>query len=482
MTKINLAELNIKKAHELLRGGEISARELADFYLENIKRHDKNTHAYLEVFDDVFEQAEAVDKKIKLGKELPLLAGIPLAVKDLILIKSKKCSAGSKILENFNAPYSAAVIEKLDNQGAVYLGRTNMDEFAMGVSTEYSAFGPTKNPYDLKRVPGGSSGGSAAAVAQQECLAALGSDTGGSIRQPASFCGLVGLKPTYGSVSRRGLIAMASSLDQIGPLTKTVEDAEIIFGAIKGKDPLDSTSVGNPISHKSATKSDFVVGVPKEFFNMEGENKGISEDVIKNTKKAINNLKTRGFKIKEVSIPSLNYVVETYYIIMPAEVSTNLARYDGVKYGLAKKGKTLLEDYLKTRRAGFGDEPRRRILLGNYVLSSGYYDAFYGRARRAVSAMKNDFKKVFSEVDILLSPTTPTSAFKIGEKTGNPVEMYLADIFTCGANLAGLPAISLPNGLSENGLPIGLQFIAPWFEEEKLFETGKVFEKCGLQI
>ncbi len=478
MTNINLSELTIKKFHDYLESGELSGREILTFYLENIKQHDGEIHAFLNVFEDAYEQADAVDKKLKGGQKLPLLAGVPLAIKDNILIKGKKCTAGSKILGNYNAAYDATVITKLKEQGAVFLGKTNMDEFAMGSSTEHSAFGPTKNPYDTERVPGGSSGGSAAAVAEQECFAALGSDTGGSIRQPASFCGAVGLKPTYGSVSRYGLIAMASSLDQIGPFAKCVEDAEIIFNAIKGRDPLDSTTVESKITN-SKLQIPKIIGVPKEFFLLEGENKGIDEGVVLNVRKAIDVYKRLGFEIKQVSIESLKYAIAVYYIIMPAEVSSNLARFDGVRYGFSKKTDSLLEDYMATRREGFGLEPRRRILLGTYVLSAGYYDAYYNQALKVRDLMKKDFQRVFKEVDAILSPTTPTPAFKLGEKTEDPVSMYLADIFTVAANLTGVPAISLPAGMVHcegNNLPVGLQLMAPWFEEEKLFQLGKLFE------
>lgn len=478
MTKINLAQLSIKTAHGLLQNGEISARELLEFYGSNIKKNEKNLHAYLEIFDDAYEQASEIDKQIKSGLELPLLAGIPMAIKDNILIKGKKCSAGSKILEGFSAPYSATVIKKLRKEGAVFLGRTNMDEFAMGASTEHSAFGPTKNPYNTACVPGGTSGGSAVAVASQECLVALGSDTGGSVRQPASFCGVVGLKPTYGAVSRYGLIAFASSFDQIGPLAKTVEDAEIIFNAIRGRDKMDSTSIdGSPAS---AGKSDFIVGIPKEFFDLEGKNDGVDEDVVLKFREAVEIFKDLGFQIKQVSLPASKYSLEVYYIITPAEASSNLARFDGVKYGFYKSGKDLLADYMETRGHGFGDEPRRRILLGTYVLSAGYYDEYYSRAQKVRNAMKEDFKKVFKEVDVILSPTAPTTAFKLGENTEDPLKMYLADIYTCSANLIGVPAMSLPAGFSEKEggkMPVGIQLMSPWFKEEYLFALGKIFEK-----
>ncbi len=493
MTKINLSELSIKKAHELMHSGDISARQLLEFYLDNIKKHDKDIHAYLELFGDAFENAEEVDKAIKSGKEVPLLAGIPMAIKDNLLIKGKKCSSGSKILENHIATYDATVIDKLKKEGVVFVGRTNMDEFAMGSSTENSAYGPTRNPHDHERVPGGSSGGSAAAVAQQECLAAIGSDTGGSVRQPAAFCGVVGFKPTYGAVSRHGLMAMSSSLDQIGPFTKTVEDAEIIFNVIKGEDPMDSTTANIRPSSDSKIKT---IGVPKEFFNLEGETEGVDKEVAKAVLNSIEIFKNLGFKIKPISIPSLKYAIETYYIIMPAEVSSNLARYDGIRYGLSEDGENLLDVYMKSKGEGFGPETKRRLMLGAYVLSSGFYDAYYIMAKRAVGLMKKSLKETFKDVDVLLSPTTPTPAFRFGEKTANPVEMYLADIFTSAANLTGIPGISIPclphrqAGLPAaearldeasarregKKLPIGLQLMAPWFEENKLFELGKLFE------
>jgi aspartyl-tRNA(Asn)/glutamyl-tRNA(Gln) amidotransferase subunit A len=489
MTKINLAELNIKKAHDLLQNGEISARELFEFYDTNIKKHDREIHAYLELFsagggsasggDDAYEQAEKIDKEIKGGKELPILAGMPLAIKDNILIKNKKCSAGSKILENFTAPYDATVIKKLKANGAVFLGRTNMDEFAMGSSTEHSAFGPTKNPYDTARVPGGSSGGSAAAVAQQMCLAALGSDTGGSVRQPAAFCGVVGLKPTYGSVSRYGLIAMASSLDQIGPLAKSVEDAEIIFNIIKGRNPLDSTTVDLPKSNLKI--QNLTLGVPAEFFEIKGRNENLDKEVALSVGRALEVFKDLGFQIKQVETRLLRYAIEIYYIVMPAEVSSNLARYDGVKYGFSQKGENLLDEYLKTRRAGFGEEPRRRILLGTYVLSAGYYDEYYGLGQKARNLLRAELRELFKEVDVLFMPTTPTLPFKIGERTDDPVQMYLADLFTSVANLTGNPAISIPCDFVEKDgkkLPVGFQLMASWFEEEKLFHLGKLFENA----
>jgi len=485
MTKINLSELTIKKAHDLIHDKEISCRELLSIYQENIKKHEKNVHAYLEVFDDAFEKAEEEDKKIMAGEEPKLLAGIPLAIKNNIMIKGKICSAGSKILENYKATYDATVIKKLRDEGAIFIGRTNMDEFAMGSSTENSAFGPTKNPYDLERVPGGSSGGSAAAVVQQECLAALGSDTGGSIRQPAAFCGIVGLKPTYGAVSRYGLIAMASSLDQIGPLAKTTEDIELLFNAIKGKDSFDSTSIDfDKFRNKKSTAK--IIGVPKEFFSLkDGGKEGLDKDIAANIVKTIDFFKDNGYIIKEVSLPYAEYSLPTYYILMPAEVSANLARFDGIRYGFSEKGDNLLEDYMKTRREGFGKEARRRIILGTYVLSEGYYDAYYSQAQKIRDLIKKDFENAFKEVDVLITPATPTLPFKFGEKSGDPLAMYLSDIFTVPANLAGIPAVSVPMGFIDRDnvkLPTGIQFIGPWFGEEILFDLSKKIEYARANI
>jgi aspartyl-tRNA(Asn)/glutamyl-tRNA(Gln) amidotransferase subunit A len=456
--------------------GELSARGLVSRYQDEIKKKNADLNAYLETFDDAFEAAENIDELIKRGDTPRALEGIPFAIKDNILIKGKKAGSASKILEGYAASYDAFVIKKLREAGAIFLGRTNMDEFAMGSSTENSAYNPTKNPYDESRVPGGSSGGSAAAVAADMALAALGSDTGGSIRQPSSFCGVVGLKPTYGSVSRSGLMAMASSLDQIGPITKTVEDAEIIFNIIRGKDLLDSTTASPELKAKDHKLKTKVVGIPKEYFIKEG----MSKDVANKTQEAIDYLKNKGFEIKEVSLPFSKYALAAYYIIIPAEVSANLSRFDGMRYGLREDGKNLFEVYANSRERGFGSEARRRIILGTYVLSAGYYDAYYSRAQKVRHLIREDFKKAFSEVDVLLTPTAPTTAFKIGEKTSDPLSMYLEDIFTVPVNLAGVPAISVPFGFSEKEgkkLPIGVQLIAPWFEENKLFEVGKVLEE-----
>jgi len=466
---IDLKNLTIRKAHEDLKDEKYSAVDLASAYLKNIEEKNQDINAYLEVFDDVIEQAKKADDRIKKG-EATLLTGIPIAIKDNILIKNKIASSASKILENYTAVYDATVIQKLKDEGAVFLGRVNMDEFAMGGSTENSAYGVTKNPNDKSRVPGGSSGGSAAAVSMDGTLCALGSDTGGSVRQPASFCGVVGFKSTYGTVSRRGLIAMGSSLDQIGPISKTVEDAEILFNAIKGHDIKDSTSIEDIQS--VSLKEKMTIGIPEDFLKMEG----IDNTVLDNFNEIIEKLKSDGHTIKNISLPNLKYSLASYYIIMPAEASTNLARFDGVRYGLHKESDSLLSDYMKTRGEGFGKEVRRRIMLGAYVLSAGYYDAYYNKATAVRELIKQDLEEAFKEVDVIATPTTPTPAFKIGEKTDDPLQMYLADIFTVPANLAGIPAISIPSGHTDN-LPLGFQVLAPHFGEDRLFSLGKVVEK-----
>ncbi len=469
--------LTIRKTKELFEKGELSARELVSHYQEEIKKKDSELNAYRETFEDAFEKAEEVDKKIKGGEEPRMLEGIPFAIKDNILIKGKMAGASSKILEGYTASYDAGVIERLRDEGAIFLGRTNMDEFAMGSSTENSAYSPTKNPHDISRVPGGSSGGSAVAVAADMALAALGSDTGGSIRQPAAFCGVVGLKPTYGAVSRSGLIAMVSSLDQIGPITKSVEDAEIIFDVIKGKDELDSTTVEVREKKESGIK---IIGVPREYFSLKEMGKaGLDADITKKFQEAIDFLKVSGFEVKEVSLPSVQYALAAYYVLVPAEISANLARFDGIRYGAREKGKDLFDVYAKTREKGFGAEARRRIILGTYVLSAGYYDAYYARAQKVRHMIRKDFENEFKNVDLLLTPTTPHPAFKVGEKTADPLSMYLEDIYTVPVNLAGVPAISVPFGsVNKDGknLPVGVQLIAPWFEESRLFEAGKILE------
>ncbi len=470
---MDIKNLTIKQAHEMLISKKLSVIELAEAVLKEAEST-RDLNAFLEIFSDVRAQAEVAQKMIDEGRAT-MLSGIPLAMKDNILIKGRTASASSKMLENYTATYDAHVTKKLREAGAIFIGRTNMDEFAMGGSTENSAFGVTKNPHDKTRVPGGSSGGSAAALAAGAALGALGTDTGGSIRQPAAFCGMVGLKPTYGSVSRSGLMAMASSLDQVGPFAKTVTDAKIIFDVIKGHDPMDSTSYPDKLS-VGEIKKPKVIGIPVDFVR----SKGVEPRVLENFEQSIAKMKKAGYEIKEISLPSLAHGLSVYYILMPAEVSSNLARLDGVRYGHHAGGANLLEDYMKSRGEGFGMEVRRRILLGTYVLSSGYYDAYYGRACAVREMLRSDLAKAFEGVDVIATPTTPTPAFKIGEKSSDPLQMYLADIFTVPVNIAGVPAISVPSGfVEEDGkkLPLGIQFIAPHFGEEALFSIGKDFEK-----
>lgn len=469
---IDLKTLTIKKAHAHLKNRDFSAVELADAYKKIIAEKNIDINAYLEVFKDMDEQAKHADAKLASG-HAHVLTGIPLAIKDNILIKGRIASSASKMLEHYHATYDATVISKLKAHDAVFLGRTNMDEFAMGSSTENSAFGVVRNPWDTSRVAGGSSGGSAAAVAADMALASLGSDTGGSIRQPASFCGIVGLKPSYGAVSRYGVMAMASSLDQIGPITKTVEDSEILFNAIKGNDPMDSTSI--ELISKGKVKEKMCIGVPYHFLD-----KGIDPDVLHNFNQSLEKLKKLGHEIVEITLPNIAYSLAVYYILMPAEISSNLARFDGVKYGLHKDGKDLLEDYLLSRREGFGQEARRRIILGTYVLSTGYYDAYYNKATTVRTLLMKDFEKAYESVDLIVTPTSPMPAFKIGEKSSDPLAMYLADIFTVSANITSLPALSIPSGFAErdgNQLPLGIQFTAPFMREDVLFAIGKDFER-----
>jgi aspartyl-tRNA(Asn)/glutamyl-tRNA(Gln) amidotransferase subunit A len=477
---MDFKNITIKEARRLLDNKEITAKELAEYYLKNIEDRNKDLNVYLEVYDDVLSQAEEAQKMIDAGKSKSL-TGIPLALKDNILLKGKIASSASKILQNYKATYTATANQKLLDEGAVFLGRVNMDEFACGGSTENSAFGVTKNPFDETRVSGGSSGGSAAAVAANMALFALGSDTGGSVREPASFCGVVGLKPTYGSVSRSGLMAMGSSLDIIGPIAKTVTDAEMIFDEIKGKDEMDSTSYETKYETRDTRYEVKKIGVPYHLLEMEG----ISKEVRDNFEESVNKLKSLGFEIKDISLPNIDKSLAVYYIIMPAELSSNMARFDGVRYGLSEKGDSpageLLEVYKNSRGEGFGREIRRRIILGTYLLSAGYYDAYYGKAMMARKIIRKEFEDAFKEVDAILTPTVPTPAFKIGEKS-SPLEMYLADIFTVSANIVGCPAISIPSGFTnspagEDGknLPIGIQLMAPHLNENILFEIGKSF-------
>ena len=479
---MNLNVLTIKEAHKLLEKKEITSVELVKAHFNEIKKRDKDIRAFLSLNEEgALEAAKKVDERISRGEPIEMLAGIPAAIKDNISIKSAKVTAASKILENYIAPYDATVIKKLKEEEAIFIGKTNMDEFAMGSSTENSAFGPTRNPVDLERVPGGSSGGSAAAVKAGFSVYALGSDTGGSIRQPAGFCGVVGFKPTYGAVSRHGLIAMASSLDQIGPIARNVDDAAAVFEIIRGVDELDSTSVSPATAgwqdywDSTLDIEEIKIGVPREYFIH-----GLNPEIEKNIKSVISKLEKEGAKIEEISLPYSEWALATYYIIMPAEASANLARFDGIKYGYSTMNKeeklqSLLDVYLQSRGKGFGTEVRQRIMLGTYILSAGYYDAYYTRAQRVRKLIKQDFDHAFKEVDVILTPTSPTTAFKFGEKTQDPLSMYLADIYTVSVNLAGIPGISIP--IEEvDGLPVGLQLIGKNFDDVKLLKIAKIIE------
>ena len=476
---MKLNELTLKATVGGVKKGEFKAVDVARATLEEIDAREGDIGAYLSVNkEDVLMSAQAVDSAIASGGKVGDLAGAPIALKDVILYRGYPATAGSKILKDYKASYDATVSKKLRAAGAVMIGKTNMDEFAMGSSTENSGFKLTKNPRDLERVPGGSSGGSAAAVAADMASAALGSDTGGSIRQPAAFCGIVGLKTTYGAVSRYGLIAMASSLDQIGPMTKTVEDAAIVFKAIAGQDPLDSTSNAKAQYGDEILNQDFEllkklkIGIPKEYF--EG---GLDNDVEKSLQETINWFKKNGFSVEEVSLPNTKYALSVYYILMPAEASTNLARFDGIRYGTRLEAKDLQELYLKDRGEGFGAEVKRRITLGTFVLSAGYYEAYYGKAQRVRALIKKDFDEVFKKVDVLLTPTTPTVPFKFGEKSQSPLQMYLSDIFTIPANLAGIPALNIPVKGREGKLPVGFQITGKAFREADILGLGMFYEK-----
>jgi len=465
----DLTTLTIKQAHEGLKNKEFTSVDLTKAYLEKIKKSDLNS--FLSITEKLaLEQAEKADEKIKSG-DFGMLCGIPCAIKDAIMVEGQKCTAASKILENYVAPYDATVIKKLKEAGVVILGKTNLDEFAMGGSGENSAYGVTKNPNDKTRVAGGSSSGSAACVAANEACFSLGSDTGGSIRLPSSFCGTVGLKPTYGAVSRYGLIAFASSLDQIGPITKTVEDAEIVFEAISGKDKMDATSTDYKFDNLKTDLKGLKIGVPKEYFV-----KGIDPEVEKIIRNSIKKAEDAGAEIVEISLPSVEFALACYYIIAPCEASANLARFDGIKYGLSANGNSLLDVYLKSKGHGFGAEVKRRIMIGTYALSSGYYDAYYKKAEEVRQLIKNDFAAAFEKVDLIFCPVSPVPAIKIGEKSDDPLAMYLMDIYTVSVNLAGLPALSLPVGKTGN-LPVGLQIIGNHFQENKILSVALQIEK-----
>jgi aspartyl-tRNA(Asn)/glutamyl-tRNA(Gln) amidotransferase subunit A len=474
LNNVALFSLTVHEAQDLLRRKEVSPKEIVEALIRRIEQVDGTIHGFLS-FDPerALEAAEQADISLPLG-------GIPIAIKDVVSVKGHPCGCASKILQGYVAPYDATVIERLRAAGAIPFGRTNMDEFAMGSSTENSAFGPSTNPWDPERIPGGSSGGSSAVVAADEALAALGSDTGGSIRQPAALCGCVGVKPTYGRVSRYGLVAFASSLDQIGPLTKDVRDAALLMKVISGADPCDSTTLDEPVPDYTADLEkgvkNLTLGLPKEYFI-----KGLDPQVEEAVRAAVARYEKLGAKIVDISLPHTEYALSTYYIIAPAEASANLARFDGVRYGYRADGITgLLDHYGKTREEGFGQEVKRRIILGTYALSSGYYDAYYLRAQKVRTLIRRDFDEAFAKVDAILCPTSPTPAFKLGERTGDPLQMYLADIFTLAANMAGICGISIPCGFADvegKKLPIGLQILGKALDEATLFRVANAYEQ-----
>ncbi len=477
---MGLHSLTIHELRDMLRRKEVSAVEVTEAFLKRIETIDPGLKSYiLTMPEHALEDAKAFDSGRGTDPEAPL-AGIPLAIKDVLCTKGIRTTCGSRMLANFIPPYNATVVKLLHAAGAVFLGKTNMDEFAMGSSTENSAFGPTRNPWDLERVPGGSSGGSAAATAADLCAGSIGTDTGGSIRQPASFCGVVGLKPTYGRVSRFGLVAFASSLDQIGPIAKDVEDAAILLQAIAGYDSRDSTSVDKPVPDYSAAllkpMRGLRLGIPKEYFV-----EGMDPDVAAAVQQAIRTCEGLGAQIVEISLPHTRYAISVYYIIAPAEASSNLARYDGVKYGYrTEEPEDLTQLYSQTRSKGFGPEVKRRIMLGTYVLSAGYYDAYYRKASQVRTLIRQDFLDAFERCDAIVTPVAPIPAFKIGEKTDDPMQMYLSDAFTLPASLAGVPGISVPCGYSAQGLPIGIQILGPHFREDVILGVAHQFEQATI--
>lgn len=475
---MQLCALTAHELHDKLKKGETTATDIIKSIYDRIRQVEPEIHAYITLTEDLaLGQAAKADEKFKRGDEVNALTGIPMAIKDVICTKSVKTTCASKILSPFVSPYDATVMKKLNSVGVVMMGKANMDEFAMGSSTEHSHFGITKNPWDLTTIPGGSSGGSAAAVAADEAVCALGSDTGGSIRQPAALCGVVGLKPTYGRVSRFGLVAFASSLDQIGPITKDITDCALVMNVIAGHDPMDSTSANIPVpDYTKALTGDIKeirVGIPKEYF-IEGMDKEVENSIYE----AIDRLKKLGAICDETNLPHTDHAIAVYYIIASAEASANLARYDGVRYGYrAEGGDNLIEMYRKTRSEGFGSEVKRRIMLGTYALSSGYYDAYYLKAQKVRTLIKNDFDEAFEKFDVIVCPTSPTAAFKIGEKTGDPLQMYLSDVFTVPINIAGVCGISIPCGFTSTGLPIGLQIIGKPFDEETVLKVAYAYEQ-----
>ncbi len=473
---MGLHKLTISEARAAIDSGEISPVELANAIFKRIDAVEEDIKAFVTLTrDHALQQAREAENRLKESKET--LLGIPMAIKDNMCTEGIRTTCSSKMLEHFIPPYESTVTKKFNTQGYTLIGKTNLDEFAMGSSTENSAFGPTKNPWDISRAPGGSSGGSTAAVAADECIAAIGSDTGGSIRLPAAFCGVVGFKPTYGRVSRYGLVAFASSLDQIGPVTKNVRDSAILTGIISGNDPYDSTSA--PVDVPDFTSvlgreiKGMKIGIPKEYFI-----DGMDKDVEASVREALKTLESLGAVPIEISLPHTDYAIATYYILATSEASSNLSRYDGVKYGLRAEGKDLLDMYMSTRAQGFGAEVKRRIMLGTYALSSGYYDAYYKKGQQVRTLLKQDFEKAFEKVDVIVTPTSPAPAFKLGEKTEDPLKMYLTDIFTISANLAGVPAMSVPCGITSGNLPVGLQMIGRHFDEESIFKIAYAYEQA----
>jgi len=476
---LELYRLTISELRDLLGKKEVSVKDTVNSIYRRIDAVEEKINAFVTTTkDEALKRAEEVQRELDLGKpqNRKSILGIPLAIKDNMCIKGIPTTCSSKILYNFVPPYESTVTSRLMEQGYVLIGKTNMDEFAMGSSTENSAFRVTKNPWDPERIPGGSSGGSAAAVAADECVAALGSDTGGSIRQPAALCGVVGLKPTYGRISRYGLVAFASSLDQIGPITKNVRDSAILMNILSGHDPLDSTSAPVTVPDFTAILGKDIngmrIGIPKEYFI-----EGMEEEVESSVKEAVKKLESVGAIPVEVSLPHTGYAVATYYVLATSEASSNLARYDGVKYGFRAGGRDLMDMYMNTRAQGFGAEVKRRIMLGTYALSSGYYEAYYKKAQQVRTLIKKDFEEAFRQVDVIVTPTSPTAAFKIGEKTADPLRMYLSDIFTISVNLAGVPGISIPCGFTSNNLPIGLQLIGKHFDEESILKVAYAYEQ-----
>ena len=474
----DLFRLTIAEARDRLARREISAVELTRSCLDRIGDLERRLNAFITVCPrEAMEQAAAADARLAQG-DAPALCGIPLAIKDIYLTRGIRTTCASKILGNFVAPYDGTVIGKLRDAGAIFLGKANMDEFAMGSSSENSAFGPTRNPYDLGRVAGGSSGGSAAAVAADECIASLGTDTGGSIREPASFCGVVGIKPTYSRVSRYGVIAFASSLDQVGPFTKTVRDAAILLRELAGADPHDSTCSARPVpDYERALTGDIKglrIGVPREYF-VEGMNREVEDAV----RAALRQFEALGARPIEISLPHTEYAIATYYIVATAEASANLQRYDGIRYGVRVEADNNIELYNRTRAKGFGAEVKRRIMLGTFALSSGYYDAYYLKAQKVRTLIRRDFERAFADCDIIATPVAPTTAFNLGEKMADPLQMYLSDIFTISVNLAGLPGLSVPCGYDSTGMPIGLQIIGAPFAEETMLRAADAYERSG---